>query len=206
MEDLRLVIAQNIVSLRKKHSLTQIELAEKLNYSDKAISKWERAESLPDVTVLKSISDIFDVSVDYLLKEDHSNEPDSDEDRHGEIIEYIKRRRRVITCMSALLVWAIATVVFIILDLSLKNTWGQYLCFAYAMPSSTLVWLIFNSLWENRRLNYPIISIMMWTLLFAIHLSILVGGINAWQIYLLGIPGQLIILLWSIIGKEKKRH
>ncbi len=206
MEDLKLVIAQNIVFLRKKHALTQIELAEKLNYSDKAISKWERAESLPDITVLKSISEIFGVSVDYLLKKDHSSDPEPTDSRHDEIIAYIKRRRRVVTSMSVLVVWVIATMVFVILDLALHDTWGQYLCFAYALPTGALVWLIFNSIWENRRLNYTIISLMMWTLLLAVHLSILVGGINAWQIYLLGLPGQLIVLLWSIIGKESKKR
>ncbi len=206
MEDLRPIIAQNIVYLRKKHSLTQIELAEKLNYSDKAISKWERAESIPDVTVLKSIAEIFGVSVDYLLNKDHSNDTEPEGGRRDEIIAYIKRRRRVVTSMSVLLVWVIATVLFIILDLALGNTWVQYLCFAYALPAGALVWLIFNSIWENRRLNYPIISLMMWSLLFSIHLSILAGGVNAWQIYLVGIPGQTIILLWSIIGKGSKKR
>ncbi len=201
MEDIKLNIAQNIVSLRKKHDLTQIELAEKLNYSDKAISKWERAESTPDITVLKTIADLFGVTVDYLIrsKHDESEEPSGD---NSAIIEHIKRRRVIVTIMSVLLVWVIATLLFVILDLCLKDSWGQYLCFAYAVPTGALVWLVFNSIWHNRRMNYIIISIMTWTLLFAIHLSGLFGGVNIWQIYLLGIPGQIIIALWSVIGRK----
>ncbi len=201
MEDIKLIIAQNIVSLRKKNELTQLELAEKLNYSDKAISKWERAESTPDITVLKAIADLFGVSVDYLIQSEHS-ESEAPCEKREEIIAYIKRRRRIVTIMSTLVVWVVATVVFIILDLTLSGTSVHCLCFAYAVPTGALVWLIFNSIWDNRRKNYIIISLMMWSLLLAIHLSILAGGINAWQMYLLGIPGQLIIYLWSVIGKR----
>ena len=204
MEDIKLNIAQNIVSLRKKHNLTQIDLAEKLNYSDKAISKWERAESTPDITVLKTIADLFGVGVDYLIRSEHKadEEPVGD---NREIIGYIKRRRTIVTIMSSLIVWVVATIVFIILDIALDGTRAHFLCFAYAVPAGAIVWLIFNSIWHNRRMNYLIISIMMWSLLFAIHMSILAGGINAWQMYLLGIPGQTIIVLWSVIGKGKKK-
>ena len=71
MDEIKLIIARNITDLRRKNNMTQAELAEKLNYSDKAVSKWERGESLPDVTVLKCIADTFRVTVDYLLQPEH---------------------------------------------------------------------------------------------------------------------------------------
>ena len=71
MEDLKVTIAKNIQTLRKNTGLTQSGLAERLNYSDKAVSKWERGESLPDIAVLKEIADLFGVSVDYLLSDSH---------------------------------------------------------------------------------------------------------------------------------------
>ncbi len=205
MEDLKLIIAQNIVSLRKRNELTQAELAEKLNYSDKAISKWERAESTPDISVLKSIADMFGVTVDYLISEEHDISDEPQGETRDEIIEYIRRRRRVVTGMSVLLVWVIASVLFVILDLALIDSWGQWLCFAYAVPTGALVWLVLNSIWDNRRQNYFIISLMVWSLLFSVHMSILCGGINAWQMYIIGIPGQVVICLWSVIGKGKKK-
>ena len=67
MSDIKAIIAKNITALRQNHKMTQIELAEKLNYSDKAVSKWERGESVPDISVLKQIADLFGVTVDYLL-------------------------------------------------------------------------------------------------------------------------------------------
>ena len=61
MEDLKVIFAQNLIALRKQMKLTQIELAEKINYSDKAVSKWERGESIPDVSVLMVIANLFNV-------------------------------------------------------------------------------------------------------------------------------------------------
>ena len=74
MKDVRQIIAENLIELRKVNKLTQLELAEKLNYSDKAISKWERGESLPDVEILCQIAELYGVSLDYLVTKDHEEE------------------------------------------------------------------------------------------------------------------------------------
>lgn len=59
-----------ISRLRKKLGLTQAELAKKLNISDKAVSKWETGSGYPEITQLPELSEIFGVSIDYLLKGD----------------------------------------------------------------------------------------------------------------------------------------
>ena len=64
MEDIKQVIADNIIELRKEQHLTQAELADKMGYTDKAISKWERAESIPDIGTLKEFADLCGVSLD----------------------------------------------------------------------------------------------------------------------------------------------
>ena len=56
-----------ISELRKTQKMTQKDLAEKLNVSDKAVSKWERGLSCPDISLLSSLSDILGVSIDELL-------------------------------------------------------------------------------------------------------------------------------------------
>ena len=53
--------------MRKKNNWTQAKLADKLNYSDKAISKWERAEAVPDIETLHALAELFGVTVDYFL-------------------------------------------------------------------------------------------------------------------------------------------
>ncbi len=186
--------------------MTQIELAEKLNYSDKAVSKWERGESLPDITVIKSVADIFGVTVDYLLEGEH-NEVDftlgevTDAER-AELRSKRKRKHIMITGMSMLLVFLVATIVFIVIDIAVDNVAWHWISFVYAFWVSMIVWLVFNSIWFNKRRNYLIVSLLTWALICSVHLTVLGAGFNIWQIYLLGIPGQLIIVLWSIIGKK----
>lgn len=203
MEDLKSVIAENIASLRRESGMTQIELAEKLNYSDKAISKWERGESVPDISVLKAIADLFGVSVDYLISSEHEETVD-DSEADAECARRRKTMHTMVTGMSMLLVWLVAATIFVPIDIATTDAIAHWLTFAYAVPISMIVWLVFNSIWFNRRRNFLIISIMMWSLIMAIHLSVLVGGYNFWQFYLIGIPGQLIIILWSIIGHRGK--
>ena len=212
MDDIKTIIAENIVALRKGNAMTQAGLAERLNYSDKAISKWERGESVPDIAVLKAIADIFGVTVDYLITREHDEIPPelSDEEiekrekreRRLEKKERLKKPHAIIAAMSVLLVWLIATLLFVILDASLSATVKHFLVFPYAVVASAIVWLVFNSLWFNKRRNYLIISLMIWSLAVAVHISVLSGGHNFWQIYLLGIPSQIIVALWSVIGKK----
>ena len=192
MQALKDVIAANIVLLRRDANMTQLELAEKLNYSDKAVSKWERGESIPDITVLKQIADLFQVSLDFLVQEEHPVKHEGKQTLRQRI-----RNHGFITGICVLLVWLIATLVFVILDISMRNPTRHWLSFIYAVPVSMIVWLVFNTLWFNRRRNFLIISLLVWTVLACIHLTLLQFGFNVWLIYLLGIPGQAILVLWS---------
>jgi transcriptional regulator with XRE-family HTH domain len=205
MEDIRSIIANNLVILRRKKEMTQTELAEMLNYSDKAVSKWERGESVPDIAVLKNIADIFGVTVDYLITADHA-EDDTDADRElGEQLAKMRlRKRSMIMGMSIMLVWLVAAAIFVPIDITVKDTVAHFTAFLFACPVSALVWLIFNSIWFNKRRNFLIISLLIWSLIAAVHILFLILGFNIWQIYLLGIPGQLITALWSVIGRKIK--
>lgn len=60
-------LCEKLYALRKKSGLNQEELAERLSVSRQAISKWENGESLPEITKLKMIADIFSVTTDFLL-------------------------------------------------------------------------------------------------------------------------------------------
>ncbi len=197
--ELKQIIAENIASLRRAAEMTQADLAEKLNYTDKAVSKWERGESIPDVVVLKTIAELFGVTVDYLLTEDHSK----DETQPAPVKKRRMSNHTSITCMSILLVWFVATFVFVMFDLVAPDTKAYWLAFVYAIPTSMIVWLIFNCIWFNTRRNFLIISLLTWTLLISLYLTLIPLGFNIWQIFVLGIPGQAIILLWSRIRGKK---
>lgn len=201
MEDLKPIIAKNITNLRQNAKMTQFDLAEKLNYSDKAISKWERAESIPDVSVLKSIADLFGVTVDYLLSDGNTELPQQEDD----VAPVRHRNHMVITSLSVLLVWFIATFCYVMLDILGEQMALCWLPFLYAVPVSMIVWLVFNSIWFNTRRNYLIISLLMWTALISIVISLLAAGFGAWTLLVLGIPGQVIILVWSRLQNVKKK-
>ena len=194
MEELKMIIAGNIGSLRRDAGITQLELAEKLNYSDKAVSKWERGESVPDIVTLKAVADLFDVSVDYLLRADHPLEIEVKR-------EYTKRQRRnhtIITVMSCVLVWLIAAFVHAGVDVALPNEGKLWLVYMYAVPVTLIVLLIFNSIWGVRRRNFAIISFLIWTTLLCAYFTTLIfGSMNMWLLFIIGIPAQIIVGLWS---------
>lgn len=194
MEDYREIIASNIAELRTSYGETQFQLAASLNYSDKAVSKWERGESVPDVAVLKAIADRYGVSVDYLLRTEHT--PGERAESDGGRIR--KRNRSFITLLATALVWLVCTFLFVILHLA-ECSFPLWLLFIYPLPVSFLVLLIFNSLWGKRRRNFLIISALVWTFLLCVFLSvrILVGIPQVWLVFLLGLPGQIIIVLWA---------
>ena len=201
MNDLKLIVAKNISSLRREREMTQFELAEKLSYSDKAVSKWERGESIPDVVVLKSIADLFSVTVDYLLEDEHPKKKNL-----SHLLKVKMQNHGFITGMAITLVWLLALFAFIIGDY-FKAWTGHlhWLSFLYPVPISLVLWLIFNSIWFNPRKNFLIISLLMWSVLITIYISLLV----IWNIDLrlfpsLGLPGQAIILMWSKIKRNSK--
>ena len=191
MEDLKNVIAGNIGQLRRNAGMTQLDMAERLNYSDKAISKWERGESLPDIVTLKEIADLFRVSVDYLLRPDHPIE----EDVRREYTRRQKRNHRLITAMSAMLVWFIATFVFTNIDMISADVEKHWLCFVYAVPVTAIVVLVFNSIWGKRRYNFLIVSVLLWAIIVSVFLSAL--PLILWQLFIIGVPAQIVVFLWS---------
>ena len=201
MKDIKSIVAKNITELRLSKGMTQLELAEQLNYSDKTISKWERADSSPDISVLVEISELFGVTVDYLTKEEHSTEENIAANNRS---KKTRCNRKAITYVSESASWLIAILAFIITTLILGKISFQYLYFVYALPIALIVRLIFNSIWFNPRHNYYIVTLLMWSLLASIHITFLYFGINVALIYLAGVAGQCIIVLWSFIRKPKK--
>lgn len=203
MQELKFVIAKNIQALRQQKGMTQAELAGKLNYSDKSVSKWERGESLPDITVLKSVADLFEVSLDYLVEEEHV-EMTVSPGLSKEISDGRKKRNYyIITATSIFIVAIIASLLYVILAMVYPGTGYPWLCYAYAVPVAMIVWLVFNSIWFNPHLNFMIVSMMIWSLLAALYFTFFVQGYRIWLILLLGIPIQIIIWMWSNLRKKR---
>lgn len=196
MENLKNILAQNLVKLRKASNMTQSELAEKLSYSDKAVSKWERGESLPDIEILYEISKLYNVTIDELL---------SEEVKINHTKKLKTKMRFIISLISSLLVWLIATIVFVFLVWLNPDKERQWLVFIYAIPVSSIVVLVFNSIWGNKMLNCLIVSVLMWTIILSIFLTVPKFD-NSYLIFFITIPVQIIILCWFglLVLKEKE--
>lgn len=205
--DIRATIAKNICELRTSSGMTQLELAERLHYSDKAVSKWERGESVPEISTLCAISELFGVTLDYLVHGEHkAAEPIAESEYDAESAAPVKKsvNHRAITGMSILLVWFIAAFVFVLIDIISPIARAHWLSFAYAIPVSAIVWLVLNSVWSNQRRNYFIVSVLVWSLLAAIQLTFYASDIKVFQLYILGIPAQIVIVMWSRVRYKKK--
>ncbi len=204
---IKTAIAKNIIELRKSAGLTQNELAEKLNYSDKAVSKWERGESLPDITVIRDIADMFGVTVDYMLQEEHPGaQPETEAEAEATIAKAGEVRRRnlnhlMIALISAAGVWLLATIVFTLFTSLLpeENSF-VWLIYVYAVPITCIVLLVFNAMWGKRILTFVILSLLLWSGLVSVYLLLL--PLQHYEsIFYIGIPSQVIIALCAFIKR-----
>ena len=188
-------IGANIAYYRRRAGLTQAGLAEKLNYSDKAVSKWERGDSIPDVLTLIQIAAQFGVTVDALLGDVNA------------LPEKLGTLERAMNQVSEKALKRKANKNIILALLSTLDIAHSALAFLYAVPANAIVLLSLRSAWHDFRWNKALISAIMWGSLASIHASICAFvSFNAWKILLLGIPGQIAIFLWFRMFQHPKEE
>lgn len=208
MDDLNRIIAHNISTLRTSFGMTQLELAERLNYSDKLISKWERGDAAPNAQTLKQLSEIFSVSVDYLFTDHSGEEPaggalDAAVLTPGEDPEKtIRKNHGLITAISLIGIWALSLLGFIIAWMLGSPLWQ---IFVYVLPVCFITLLVLNSVWYRGKHNFYIISALIASIAAVIYVSLLKYN-NYWQIFLLLIPAELLVLLSTRIKLPKRRR
>ena len=210
-EKLKLQIGANIAAHRKHAGLTQAGLAEKLNYSDKAVSKWERGESIPDVLTLMSLANLFDITVNDLLQDPNAlpGNPGKLEKAMTQVSEKALKRKankNVIQALSSTLVWFVALLAFVLL--SSFDSLEKYSCllFFIAIPANAIVLLSLRSAWHDFRWNKILISLIVWGSILSIYMVILtIWNYSFWKIFLLGIPGQLAIFLWFRMFRPSRK-
>ncbi len=193
MKDLHPIIAENLAILRKGSGLTQAQLAERLNYSDKAVSRWEKGDTLPDINVLFELCDFYGITMDNLLEKDGVRERQQVKFRDS--LQY----NLIICALSVAIVWLIATVLFVYLNT--KSGVNFWQAFIWAVPVSCLVILRMNRRFHSSILLFVTVSVFVWTLLTSVYLQFL--QYNIWLVYIIGIPVQIICILCLIIRRYK---
>lgn len=191
MESLRKIIGSNLAELRKERKITQLELAEMFGYTDKAISKREKGDTLPDVETLYQLASFYGVTIDYLTNDIPLEEK--------EIITNptkqtnIKANRISIVLLSISLVWMLATICFV--WIMVFNSVNYYQVFIYAISLTAIVLILFNKTWGKRKYNFYIYTLFLWSLISSIYVGFL--QYNLWPLFLLGAPSQILIFLWA---------
>ncbi|MBE7082846.1 MAG: helix-turn-helix transcriptional regulator [Clostridiales bacterium] len=192
MKNIREIVSSNLVSLRKQNKLTQLELSEKINYSDKAISRWEKGEVLPDLEILQQLSLIYDVPLGYLIEEHAPEQVTKTAASKFNI-------RIAIMFFSIMIVWMSSVICYAYLSNYLGINYWQI--FLWAVPSSALILDICVRVWFNKKYCPYTMSLFLWTFISAFYVQLL--QYNLWLVFLIGIPCQLTIIFMSFIRRAK---
>lgn len=188
LEELKLITASNIINLRTQAGMTQAELGSKLNYSDKTISKWERAEAIPDAFVLKQMGELFGVSVDNLLSSHDEWKPIPTEEPETEQVSYSTGR---IIAIAVIGVWTLALTAFVALWLVGLIVWQV---FAAALPISILVYMVLICVFHRKRYLQHVIAVFVLSL-FVAGFLLCYPRYHPWQLFLIVIPAEIIVYL-----------
>lgn len=203
MENLSNIIANNLIYLRKKASLTQLEFGEKINYSDKTVSKWELGTVIPSVETLKEISDFYGVSLDYLVTEHRSQK-----EYASAVGKTINSKNRItLMALAVTVLLCIAVVVFIAGYINLKTVDGSvnryWLSFIWFVPASFLTLSFYtNRYFRGSKWTTIFLSIAIWTLLFSAYITFLDKD-NYWFLFIIGIPIQAALIFIANLSKQK---
>ncbi len=195
-ENIRAALAQNIAAYRKQAGFTQGALGEKLGYSDKSVSKWERGDGIPDALVLAQMADLFGCSVDALMGRSAPAPKDNSDKRK-------KTKRRMIPLLSALLAWLAAAVAYFVLALlpwEIPRTW---LAFIYAIPAMFIVLTVFGGMWFSRAVQCIAVSGIIWGVAVSLKLTFPMREMNL--LFVIAAILQVLAILWFIMRSLLKK-
>ena len=210
MTPIKIVIGHHLAELRKQRGLTQAELANEFGYTDKAVSKWEHGETMPDFDVLAKLCEYYGITMAERVTEGNLEDIQT------------KKKRRILTAwtkwaivgLSMMVVWLIAVLGFFILQ-AIYNHLGEspaiWIVFLWAVPASLVVGLIFNGIWGFALMRTVLITSLVWSLIACLYIQLGLfmadgTGWQLWGIFFIGIPPTIAAFLWYSLSANQKRH
>ena len=186
-------IAKNIILLRKQNKWTQQDLASRLNYSDKTISKWERGESTPDIEMLCKVAEVFNVSIEYLTQEHTEKDIEKKQNNTNIFI-----RNLLILIMMCVAVYFVATIIFILPTLRDPNNAKKFwIAYIYAIPFCSLICNYYAKRTNKWLMRMITVSVFVWSIITSSYLlTLIIGYPNFWLLFLVGAPIQVAICLY----------
>ena len=195
------LLAKNLAYYRKASGLTQLELAEKFNYSDKSVSKWERGEGFPDVFVLKSLADFYGITIDDFYQSEH---------KAVKVSQNRKRRQTYLKLLSIGVNWLVIVITFFLLYTLLGKfapdaSFKPWLTFIYGALTTGIILLVWEFIYHNRFLRMIATSIIIWTAALSLFLTILVViKMSLPLLFVVAIPLQILEIIWYLFRRNKK--
>lgn len=196
--DIKTTVASNLIALRKSKGLTQADVANVLNYSDKSVSKWEHADSLPDISILSALADMYGVTLDFLTHEDAEEQLAYVNGKH----KPDRERQLTIEILAVTIILLCSTVAFVYGYCFREVQYVFWQAYLWAIPASSILLLYFNRVWHKNILASIILkSILLWSLLLCIYLQFF--DYKLWMIFIIGVPIEAIFILSGNLTKFK---
>lgn len=200
-EEIKKIVGSNIAYFRTRAGFKQSELAELLNYSDKSISKWERGDGTPDITVLVKLSEIFDVGIGQFLSEERTD-----------FSPHKRRKQIIIPIISIALVYFIASILFMLLKI--VNSYFDFyfivpwLIYIFAICFASIIGIVFSKIWKNRKVTFVSVSALCWSVALSLHFtfSFAYPIQYSYLTYSAAFVFQIIIILWFLMKKRKNEY
>ncbi len=204
-EEIRKNISQNLIKYRNASGLTQSAIAQKINYTDKSVSKWERGDGTPDIFVLSSLAEFYGVKVDDFLS-------DGSEAPLPQKPMLQRKKHLLINLLSVGLVWLVAVTLFFLLNLILgilhADCSHNAVVFIFAIPISGIVQTVFSELWWSKLTSLIAVSIIIWGCVASAFIMFLSFGLNfvgREKIFLISAVLQVLAILWFFLRKIKQK-
>lgn len=193
---IRSILAEKLTAYRKRAGMTQAELAEKLNYSDKSISKWERGDGMPDLLVLCQLADLYDVPLDAFLREGAPVRSQKEQ----------KTRHLIITLISVGLVFFVSAIAFFACYLAKVDV--RWLAFVYAVPVSMILLVVFSHVWGGILYQAISVSALVWSLCLSVYVSFrAISGVEGMHmLFMVAAVFQVLIILWYVLLFIRRRN
>ena len=196
------LLAKNLAYYRKASGLTQLELADKFNYSDKSVSKWERGEGFPDIFVLKSLADFYGITVDDFYQSEH---------KAVKVSQNKKRKQTYLKLLSIGINWIVTVLTFFLLNTLLSRfapdaPFEPWLTFIYGTLTTGIILLVWEFIYHNRFLRMIAASIIIWTAALSLFLTFLVVMKLALPLlFVVAIPVEVLEVIWYLFRRNRKK-
>lgn len=193
MENVKEIVSHNLIRLRKEHGFTQAELAKQINYSDKAISRWETGDVAPDLETVYALSEVFGVPVSEIIERPAAGKA-SDRAAPSALGQKILSQI-FLTCE----IWFILCVVFVYFRITRQTSIWQI--FVWGVPATALLLWFANRKSQINLLLFVCATVFVWSFLACVYLLLLAA--NPWYLFFIGLPLQGLLIVRYIFNYKQ---